>query len=131
LSEAKEFLGRGWRFPVSLDFQGRIATSAYEEDIKESIRIILGTSPGERVMRPDFGCGLDDMVFMSLDSLTLGMMEAHVLEALQLWEPRIEVEEVEVTPSSLDQGLVVISISYRVISTNNQFNLVYPFYLRE
>jgi len=114
-----------------LDFQGRIATSAYEEDIKESIRIILGTSPGERVMRPDFGCGLDDMVFMSLDSLTLGMMEAHVLEALQLWEPRIEVEEVEVTPSSLDQGLVVISISYRVISTNNQFNLVYPFYLRE
>lgn len=131
MSEAKEFLGRGWRFPVSLDFQGRIATSAYEEDIKESIRIILGTSPGERVMRPDFGCGLDDMVFMSLDSLTLGMMEAHVLEALQLWEPRIEVEEVEVTPSSLDQGLVVISISYRVISTNNQFNLVYPFYLRE
>ena len=131
MSEAKEFLGRGWRFPVSLDFQGRVATSAYEDDIKDSIRIILGTSPGERVMRPDFGCGLDDMVFMTLDSLTLGMIEAQVVEALQLWEPRIEIETVKATLSSIEQGLVEIDISYKVISTNNQFNLVYPFYLRE
>lgn len=131
MSEAKEFLGRGWRYPICLDFQGRVATSAYEDDIKESIRIILGTSPGERIMRPDFGCGIVDMVFMSLDSLTLGMLESQVIEALLLWEPRIELDKVEAAESSLDQGLVEISISYRVISTNNQFNLVYPFYLKE
>lgn len=105
--------------------------SEYEEDIKEAIRIILSTSKGERVMRPDFGCGIYEFVFASLNTATLGMIETSVREALTLWEPRIDLVNVSVSEAEAEEGKLLISIDYRVRTTNNEFNLVYPFYLTE
>ena len=128
---SKEFLGRGWKFPVNVNPTGKIAMSEYEEDIKEAIRIILSTSRGERVMRHDFGCGIYDFVFAPINTATIGMIEASVREALTLWEPRIELINVDVSADKAEEGKLLISIDYRVRSTNNEFNLVYPFYLKE
>ncbi len=128
---AREFLGRGWKFPVRPDSRGRIAISQYEEDVKEAIEIILSTSRGERAMRPDFGCGIYDFVFATPNAAIRGMMEEKVKDALVRWEPRIQVKEVEIHEQSSDDGKVHISISYLVRATNNEFNLVYPFYLKE
>lgn len=126
-----EFLGVGWKFPVGLGPTGEIEMSEYEQDIHQAIRIILGTVPGERVMRPTFGCGIHDMVFTTLSMATLGQVETTVMEALTRWEPRIEVEAVKVSLDEAKEGRLLVGIDYRVRSTNNRFNLVYPFYLRE
>jgi phage baseplate assembly protein W len=129
---SSEFLGRGWKFPVQIDpATGRIRLSEYEEDIAEAIRIILGTSHGERVMRPDFGCGLRDFVFGTTDDTTLRMLESSIVEAIRVWEPRVEEVEVNATPDRTDPGKVQIRIQYLVRTTNNLFNQVYPFYLYE
>ncbi len=128
---AKEFLGRGWRFPVNVTPAGQIMMSEHEEDIKESIRVILSTSKGERVMRPDFGCGIYEFVFATINTTTIGLIEASVREALTLWEPRIELTNVNVATDKAEEGMLHISIDYRVRTTNNEFNLVYPFYLNE
>ncbi|MBE9594780.1 MAG: GPW/gp25 family protein [Proteobacteria bacterium] len=128
---AKEFLGRGWKFPVNVSSAGQIEMSEHEEDIKDAIWIILSTSKGERVMRQDFGCGIYDFVFATINTATLGMVEASVREALTLWEPRIELVNVNVSVGKAEEGKLLISIDYRVRSTNNEFNLVYPFYLKE
>ncbi|HEX3034038.1 MAG TPA: GPW/gp25 family protein [Thermodesulfobacteriota bacterium] len=129
---AKEFLGRGWKFPVMVDTAtGRIAMSEYEQDIKESIRIILSTSKGERVMRPDFGCGIHELVFAPINPTTVNLVQNTVQEALTLWEPRIELINVDVSTENADGGQLLVSIDYRVRATNNRFNLVYPFYLKE
>jgi phage baseplate assembly protein W len=129
--DAKAFLGRGWAFPVRLDAAGEIEMDGAEEDIRQSIRIILGTAPGERAMRPAFGCGIHDRVFAAVSMATIGEIETAVREALVNWEPRIEVESVRVSSEEIDRGRLLIGIGYRVRSTNNRFNLVYPFYLRE
>ena len=128
---AKEFLGQGWKFPVNINSTGKIKMSRYETDIKEAIWIILSTSKGERVMRPDFGCGIHDFVFAPINTTTIGMIETSVREALTLWEPRAELIDVDVSTDRADEGELRISIDYRVRSTNNEFNLVYPFYVRE
>ncbi len=128
---AKDFLGQGWKFPVDVDSTGIIKESSYEEDIREAIWIILGTSKGERVMRPDFGCGIYDFVFDLINISTIGMIETSVREALISWEPRIEVNKVNISTEKAEEGKLLISIDYRVRSTNNEFNLVYPFYLGE
>ncbi len=128
---AKEFLGQGWKFPVNINSTGKIKMSRYETDIKEAIWIILSTSKGERVMRPDFGCGIHDFVFAPINTTTIGMIETSVREALTLWEPRAELIDVDVSTDRADEGKLRISIDYRVRSTNNEFNLVYPFYVRE
>ena len=127
----KDFLGKGWKYPVYVDHQHEIAMSEYDNDIKEAIWIILGTARGERVMRPDFGCGIHDMVFASLNSATLTLMENSVQEALLSWEPRIDLIGIQVSDEYAQEGKVVISIDYRVRSTNKRDNLVYPFYLKE
>ena len=128
---AKEFLGKGWKFPVQIDSKGKIASSSYEEDIKEAILIILKTSKGERVMRPDFGCGIYDYIFSPINTATLSLIEKSVREAITEWEPRVEIENVEISTEQIDEGKLIISIDYTVRKTNNRFNLVYPFYLRE
>ena len=128
---AREFLGRGWKFPVKLDSRGKVAASQYEEDVREAIEIILATSKGERVMHPDFGCGIRDFIFESPTAATRGMMAESVKDSLVLWEPRIEVRDVEVHEDASDVGKVLISITYSVRATNNEFNLVYPFHLKE
>jgi phage baseplate assembly protein W len=128
---AQEFLGVGWKFPVQVDGAGNIAMSAFEQDIREAMRIILSTSKGERTMRPDFGCGIHDFVFDSMSTTTLGLIEASVREALIQWEPRIELQSVRVSTAAAEVGQLLIGIDYRVRATNNEFNLVYPFYLTE
>jgi phage baseplate assembly protein W len=123
-----DFLGKGWGFPVQLDDTHRIAVSRGEESIREAIWIILATAPGERVMRPDFGCGLHHLVFAVNEAATLGQVQKDVREALVRWEPRIEVLDVDTEVKGRGEVLL-INIHYRVRSTNNFFNLVYPFYL--
>ena len=130
-SSSKAFLGTGWKFPISTDEELKIETSSYEENIKESIMIILGTRKGERVMRPDFGCGIHDLVFETTSSVSLGHIELSIREALTKYEPRIELLTLDLSTEQIDNGILMININYRVISTNNRFNLVYPFYIRE
>lgn len=126
---AKSFLGTGWKFPVQVDeTTGRIMTSRYEEDIQEAIRLIVMTGKGERVMRPDFGCGLREYLFQGLDYETVTQIRAEIEEALTVWEPRITEIEADVAP---DDGKMLIHVSYVVRSTNNPFNLVFPYYLTE
>jgi uncharacterized protein len=131
VAASKDFLGVGWKFSVQTDSKSMIKLSRYEEDIKEAIWIILGTSRGERVMRPDFGCGIHDFVFESINASTLANIEQSVREALILWEPRIKLMDVNVSDDQIDNGKLIISIEYIVTATNSRFNLVYPFYLNE
>lgn len=127
----RNFLGTGWQFPVTTDRSGDIELSTAEEDIRESIMIIIGTARGERVMRPDFGCGIHDYTFATIDATTQQLIASTVRDALVAWEPRIEVTNVDVSTAELDAGRLLISIDYLVRSTNTEFNLVYPFYLEE
>lgn len=126
------FLGRGWKFPVNVDAAtGRILMSEGEDDIRESIRIILRTAKGERVMRPDFGSGLRKFVFSTTDETTLRLLATDVQRSIRTWEPRVTDVEVEAKPDPAGTGRVNLHISYVVRSTNNLFNQVYPFYLEE
>ena len=128
----KEFMGRGWAYPFRLDpATGRIATIADEEDIKQSIRIILGTAKGERVMRPDFGCGIHDLVHSVIDMATIAQIKRDVAGALRLYEARIDVLAVSVDASNFDSGKLEVEIDYRVRQTNQPGNLVFPFYFKE
>ena len=125
----RPFLGVGWQFPVSLDSNtGKINLAEYEESVRQSIWTILGTAKGERVMRPDFGCGIHDLVFGVNTAFTAGQIGQAVRETLLQFEPRINVLDVQVHPA--DNGeVLLISIDYKIRTTNNAFNLVYPFYL--
>lgn len=123
-----DFLGRGWAYPLRTE-RGAIAAARGEESVRQSIWLILSTAPGERRMRPDFGCGLHELVFATSDATTAGTIEAAVRDALLRWEPRIEVLAVEVTADPAAPTTLTVVVSYRVRSTNNVFNLVYPFYL--
>ena len=126
------FLGRGFKFPIQVDeVTGRFKMSSYEEDIQESIWIILNTRPGERIMRPEFGCRIYDYVFESMNYTVISAMTEAVREALLVWEPRIDNVEVEIDQERIFEGIAEIHIHYVVRSTNNPYNLVYPFYLSE
>lgn len=126
---AKNFLGVGWKFPVTVDeTTGRIKTSQYEEDIQEAIRIIVMTRKGERMMRPDFGCGLHEYLFAGMDYETISQMRLEIQRALLNWEPRVKDVEVNL---EMKNGRLMIHISYIVRATNNPFNLVYPYFLSE
>jgi hypothetical protein len=127
------FQGTGWKFPVRTNALGHVVFSQGEQDIKESIQIILRTARGERVMRPAFGCGMHELIFEPINAGTLALVEANVREALTQFEPRIDVLDVDVRPDADDpyQGKLLIKVHYRVRTTNNEFNLVFPFYLKE
>lgn len=126
----KEFLGQGWAFPVELA-GAHLEYQAAEAKIQQSILIILGTARGERVMRPDFGSRLRELVFAPLNSATQALAAHYATEALTTWEPRIDVLRVRAAPRDAVSGVLDITIDYRVRATNSEFNLVYPFYLRE
>jgi uncharacterized protein len=128
---ARSFLGIGWAFPPRIEAGGAVAESVYEEDIREAIRIILGTSPGERVMRPEFGAGLEQFLFEPVNPTTVGRLQRQVRDALVTWEPRIDVEDVTVTPEGAPPVVLMVELTYRVRATNARANLVYPFYLQE
>jgi uncharacterized protein len=125
-------LGVGWGFPVALvdsDEGRRLARAQYEESVRQSIMIILSTAKGERVMRPEFGCGLQELVFDVNNSATRAMAEFEVRGALQNWEPRIDLLRVNVSSGGENGEQLLIRIDYRVRATDTRFNLVYPFYL--
>ena len=124
-----EFIGRGWAFPMRTDATGGIALVSREREIEEAIRLVLGTSPGERPMRPQFGCRIHDYVFAPADGATASAIAAEVREALLLWEPRVEVEDVVVTFDAKDAGVMYIDIRYEIRRTNDRRNLVFPFYV--
>jgi uncharacterized protein len=132
---SKPFLGVGWSFPLEVVKQdegkakaGELLSAEYEESIRQSIWLILGTAKGDRVMRPDFGCGIYDFVFETNSALTAGRIEEEVRDALLFFEPRVDVLEVQVQPDGNGE-ILMISIDYQVRATDNMFNLVYPFYL--
>jgi phage baseplate assembly protein W len=128
----RDFLGIGWSYPVATDPRsGDVALSRYERDVREAIRIILETAPGERVMRPRFGCGIHDLVFEEMSTTTLSAVEAAVRDALIAYEARIELLGVAVDPLQALDGMLVITIDYRIRRTNQTDNLVYPFYYQE
>lgn len=133
---SKPFLGVGWSFPLEVvgagesdnAKAGELRVAQYEESVRQSIWLILGTSKGERVMRPDFGCGIYDLVFETNSASSAGRIEEEVRNALLFFEPRIDVLEVHVENGAGGEVLI-ISIDYQVRATDNMFNLVYPFYL--
>ena len=127
----REFLGTGWKYPVSVESNGSISSSSYEENIRESILLILGTAKGERLMRPEFGCSIHEYAYGTMDTLTRRMIENAVYEALVDWEPRIEVNEIKTLTEKAQEGKLLINIDYKVRRSNTQVNLVYPFYLKE
>jgi phage baseplate assembly protein W len=125
------FLGRGWAFPVAADRDGAAAMAEEAEDVRRAVLLILRTEPGERVMRPDWGCGLRRFVFEPITDATLALIRLGVETGLTAWEPRITVVRVSVSADDAEPGLVRIEIGYRIRSTNTFYNLVYPFYLHE
>ncbi len=127
---SRNFLGRGWKYPVEVDRAGGIAQSEHDEAIRQSIHIILGTAPGERVMRPNFGCSIHDLVYAPNNLNTASLAAHFCVEALSKWEPRIEEVEASADPSGDDPNRLDISIKYKVRATNSSRNLVYPFYIR-
>ncbi len=125
-----KFLGVGWQLPVERTLsKERFALAEYEESIRQSIWIILSTAKGERVMRPDFGCGIHELVFAPNNAATRGIAEANVQEALLMWEPRIKVLDVAVRAGGEQGEALIINIDYRILTTDNRYNLVFPFYL--
>ena len=132
MSDNKSFMGRGFKFPFSVDpSTNRIAMSSAEDDIREAITIILRTNVGERVMNPEFGTVAGEFIFSDNRAERIAALESGVREALERWEPRICDVEVVADNSFGAKNVVEINISYTVRMTNNQFNMVYPFYMME
>jgi phage baseplate assembly protein W len=126
------FLGKGWSFPPEFNFEmGTVVTVEDEEDIRQSLRIILGTIPGERLMFPAFGCGIRKYVFESNDPTQISMLKDAIYDAILYNEPRISIEEIEIKDDTQQYGLMHIHIFYTVIITNTRNNMVYPFYSKE
>ncbi|SFS98996.1 GPW/gp25 family protein [Saccharopolyspora flava] len=122
------FIGRGWGFPLRVGPTGGIGMVEREREIEEAIRLVLGTAPGERPMRPEFGCGIHDYVFAPGDGATAGRIAHEVRVALRRWEPRIEVSDVVIAFDAVDDGVLYIDVHYAVRATNDRRNLVFPFY---
>jgi uncharacterized protein len=124
-----DILGSGLAFPLGVDPRGALALAGGEDDIGQAIELILGTAPGEREMRPEFGCAVHDLVFDTIDAQMIGKLATAIRNALDRWEPRIDVEDLDFDLSHVDDGQLIITIAYRIRATNNQRNLVYPFYV--
>ncbi|TCO55769.1 GPW/gp25 family protein [Actinocrispum wychmicini] len=122
------FIGRGWGFPMRVGPTGGIGMVEREQEVAEAIRLVLGTAPGERPMRPEFGCGIHEYVFAGTDGATAGRIGHEVRIALERWEPRIDVTDVGIAFDSVESGLLYIDVHYSIRSTNDQRNLVFPFY---
>jgi phage baseplate assembly protein W len=124
-----DLLGSGLAFPLAIDHRGGIALARGEDDIEQAIRIILGTAPGERPMRPEFGCEIHDLVFDTIDAELVGKIESVVRVALDRWEPRIDVEGIDFDLTQMGDGVIEIEVAYSVRATSRRHNLVYPFYV--
>ena len=124
-----DFLGAGWAFPVGTDATGGVALVVRQREVEEAIRLILGTARGERPMRPEFGCRIHDHVFGPANAATAGQISYDVREALEQWEPRIEVRDVNVVFDRVEAGALYVDVSYVLLGSNDPRNLVFPFYV--
>ena len=128
----KSFLGTGWSFPPAFgNRDGQVKMLSDVEDIQSSLEILLTTRPGERVMRPDYGCNLDELLFEPLTTTFKTYIKDLVSTAILYYEPRIEVNNIELDDTGELEGRIVISIDYTVSTTNTRFNFVFPFYKKE
>lgn len=126
---AEKFVGRGWRYPLGTDASGNIALNSGDAELEQAIRLILMTAPGERPMRPEFGCGIHNYVFALADATTAGRLSVEVQNALAFWEPRIDVKSVEVTVDEKERDTFYIEITYEKKGSYDPRNLVFPFYV--
>ena len=132
MPDDNNFLGRGWSFPPSFSAGGAdVATVAGEDDIEQSLGLLLATRRGERVMLPDFGCDLAEFLFEEISPALVGQVRDLVSDAILNHEPRVLLNSVEVSDERAGEGLLLVEIDYQVRATNSRYNLVYPFYLRE
>ncbi|HEV8495428.1 MAG TPA: GPW/gp25 family protein [Gemmatimonadaceae bacterium] len=131
IRDTREYLGVGWKFPLQVTPSGAIAKARYEHRVEESVYLILATAKGERVMLPDFGCGIHELVFAPNTPSTIGLVAQQVRRALVDWEPRIDVLDIVVDSPEGEPNLLLIKVGYRIRANNALANLVYPFYLRE
>ncbi len=128
-NDESSYLGNGLNFPLKTDARGQLLLVTGSEDIEQAIRIILETYPGERVMRPDFGCRARDLLFAPRSAETLTLLRGYVEEALALWEPRIRVSDVDCDYADTVDGGIVCTIEYEILSTHDERSIVYPFYI--
>jgi len=129
--DRREFLGVGWKFPLQVTANGKIAQARYEQRIEESLYLILSTAKGERVMLPNFGCSIHELVFAPNNTVTRSMVVQHVRQALVAFEPRIDVLDIAAETAPEQPNLLLIRINYRIRANNALGNLVYPFYISE
>ncbi len=125
----REYIGQGLAFPLQLDPRGGIALASGERDIEQAIRIILMTAPGERMMRPEFGCRIHELVFAPHDAATESLAAYYVQEALARWEPRIDLQAVDIVADPRRDGVLLVEIKYQIKDTHDERSIVYPFYL--
>lgn len=123
-----DLIGAGWRFPPGTDGRGGIAISSQEREIEEAIEIILSTPKGQRVMRPEFGCRIHELLWAPINASTITAAKHYVEEALGWWEPRIEVQAIQVGPDPYHPACLMVYITYRIRATHDERALVYPFY---
>ncbi|WP_330333774.1 GPW/gp25 family protein [Streptomyces sp. NBC_00536] len=123
-----DIIGAGWAFPAVITGSGRVGLATGADDVEQAVRIILATAPGERPMRPEFGCGIHRLVFDSLDATTVARADVEVRRALDRWEPRIELDDLLFSTDTVDTGVLYIDLRYRLRATNEPRNLVFPFY---
>jgi phage baseplate assembly protein W len=124
-----DLIGSGISFPLQADQRGVLALAHGVSDIEQAIRLIMGTAPGERPMRPEFGCAVHDLVFDTIDAELIGRVETAVHRALARWEPRIDVTDLDFDLADVDHGKIAITVTYRVLATSRTYNLVYPLYV--
>ena len=123
------FIGRGFYWPMQVDHTGSLRLTDGAADLDRSMTVVLSTAPGERLMRPEFGCRIWELMFEPVTPNLLGLLDHAVREALAQWEPRVTVEDVETVPEPQNPSLITIYVTYRVKATNDRRNLVYPFYV--
>lgn len=126
---AEDYVGHGWQYPLGTDASGGIALSSDDRDLERAMRLILATAPGERPMRPAFGCGIHDFVFAPADANTAGRLALEVKKSLAFWEPRIEVRSVNVSVDEVNHNTLYITINYEKKGSYDPRSLVFPFYV--
>ncbi|RFS19329.1 hypothetical protein DVR12_24165 [Chitinophaga silvatica] len=127
----QSFLGKGWGFPLSFNTSSELQMASEEVDIQQSIQILLSTRQGERVMQPNYGCNLDVLLFEPITTSLLAYIKDMIQTAILYYEPRIELNNIDISTADYLNGLILISLDYTVLITNSRYNLVYPFYLNE
>ena len=130
MAKDRDFLGKGLRFPVSVNLNGGVSSSSLEENVRQSIFVILGTAPGERIRRPRWGCQIHDLMFAPNNELTAARAEVYVEEAIYKFEPRVEKVKCRAAANADEPNRLDLRVEYVIAGTNNKRNLVFPFYLR-